>query len=341
MAHQVTELLRSHSLDAFALPLDWREEEARESLAEAGEEVLALRIWSWSAAKLLASEVSGAERGPSPPALVLRLDDAPLPEGDEPVQTLDLLGWTGDPKAEAARRLLAGVRQRLSAGAEEIAALLAEIDDTDTRPERRLAIGDRLAELGDPRPGVGLDARALPDIDWVEVAGGPFLYGKEKRRMELPAFHIARYPVTNAQYRAFIDAGGYQDERWWVGLAERIKAPRDPGWPEPNRPRENVTWYEAMAYCRWLSAQLGYEVRLPTEQEWEKAARGTDGREWPWGDGYRPAMPTLTRKVQAIWGRPRRWGCTRKGPRLTGCWTWRATYEEWCLNEVTSIASLP
>ena len=95
---------------------------------------------------------------------------------------------------------------------------------------------------------------------------------------------MARYPVTNAQYKTFIDAGGYSDEQWWQGLVR--PEPQASRWPQDNRPKTDVNWYEAMAFSRWLSAQLGYDVRLPAEEEWERAARGRDGREYPWGERY-------------------------------------------------------
>ena len=63
--------------------------------------------------------------------------------------------------------------------------------------------------------------------------------------------------------------------------------PKESKSKQPNRPRETVDWYEALAFTRWLSAQLGYTITLPTEQQWEKAARGTDGREYPWGVGFK------------------------------------------------------
>ena len=126
----------------------------------------------------------------------------------------------------------------------------------------------------------------LPDIDWVEIPAGPFIYGEKKTQqtIELPRFYISRYPVTNRQYQTFIDAGGYSDERWWLNLKK--EEAEKPEWKHDNRPREYINWYEAVAFTRWLSAQLGYDITLPTEQQWEKAARGTDGRKYPWGEGY-------------------------------------------------------
>ncbi len=141
----------------------------------------------------------------------------------------------------------------------------------------------------------------LPDIDWVEIPEGPFLYGEKKTKITLPAFKIARYPITNSQFQCFIDDGGYEDDRWWAGLAGPNKNPLPLGegrvrakrgrWNGPNQPRETVSWYEGVAYTRWLTAKLrklgllpeGMTVLLPTEAEWEKAARGTGGREYPWG----------------------------------------------------------
>jgi formylglycine-generating enzyme required for sulfatase activity len=161
-------------------------------------------------------------------------------------------------------------------------------------PEGRHSVALALGRLGlDDRPGVVLRADGLPDIDWVEVPAGPFLYGEGKEKRDLDTFWIARYPVTNAQYQAFIDDRGYEDDRWWVGLPKHSTRPWDPIWSGANRPRDTVIWYEAEAYTRWLSARLGLEVTLPTELQWEKAARGEDGREYPWGEGYRAGFANV------------------------------------------------
>ena len=77
-----------------------------------------------------------------------------------------------------------------------------------------------------------------------------------------------------------------------------------PNWTGSNLPAEAVSWYAAVAYTRWLTVKLrasgeledGTEIRLPTEEEWEKAARGTDGREYPWGNGYEVGVASLDEK---------------------------------------------
>jgi len=97
------------------------------------------------------------------------------------------------------------------------------------------------------------------------------------RRVDLPEFHIGKYPVTNLQYQAFVQATGRQVPDHWEGLG---------GIPtgKEHHPVVRVAWGEARAFCAWLSRETGQPFRLPTEAEWEKAARGTDGRIYPWGD---------------------------------------------------------
>lgn len=152
----------------------------------------------------------------------------------------------------------------------------------------------------------------LPDFVWVDVDGGPFIMGSDKTKdreafgQEQPqftctlvqdAFRISRYPVTVAQYRAFVEAGGYAERRYWTkaGWAWRSKndvdgpAPYDAVFQTLNHPQVGVSWYEAMAFCTWLREVTGVAVYLPTEAQWERAARHTDGRIYPWGDTGDPA----------------------------------------------------
>ncbi|MFO7634071.1 MAG: SUMF1/EgtB/PvdO family nonheme iron enzyme, partial [Caldilinea sp.] len=190
--------------------------------------------------------------------------------------------------------------------------ILVDLDHVPN-PAQRLIAGDALARLGDPRPGVGVQ-HSLPDIAWVKIPEfGPdgrreFLYHDGTRNTQhdgLYTFWIARYPITYAQFQAFVDApDGYRNQAWRKGLADYFGEDGtrwEQRWPLANRPRERVSWPEAVAFCRWLTttarrqpellpdasiqAQLdqGWSIRLPTEQEWVKAARGWDDRLYPWG----------------------------------------------------------
>jgi len=202
--------------------------------------------------------------------------------------------------------------------------------------ERALA-GNLLAQLGDPRSGVGLREDGLPDIRWCDVPAGTFLMGSTKKDKEafnreqpqhkvtVSAFQISRYPVTNAQYRAFVEDGGYTAKEYWDAEGWKWKAQNKVAGPEtyggwfdlPNHPVVGVSWYEAAAFCNWLTKKTHplapslllaqkrggeltpsdspslreergpggeFLIRLPTEAEWEYAARGTDGRIYPWGN---------------------------------------------------------
>ena len=198
------------------------------------------------------------------------------------------------------------------------AAKLILPDHQRFTPEQRDLAGRLLGSLPgyDPRPGVGL-CGGLPAIDWVPIPdAGEFVYQKDERRTE-PAFWIARYPVTYAQYHAFLEADdGYDLDRWWrepeslaVPDGHRSKADqqRFKYW---NHPAENVSWYEAVAFCRWLTAKVkaqvevkaeGWEkllppelarvpdwkITLPTEWQWEKAARWARWPGIPLGQGVR------------------------------------------------------
>jgi iron(II)-dependent oxidoreductase len=158
-----------------------------------------------------------------------------------------------------------------------------------------------------PRERAVSELAEVPET--VPVPAGLFLMGstednqlayddeRPQQQVNLDAFRIGRYPVTNAQYARFIEEGGYENRDYWIEAgrvwreAESIAQPRfweDPKWNQPNHPVVGVSWYEAVAYCRWLSETTGQEFRLPSEAEWEKAARGEHGREWPWGNEFDP-----------------------------------------------------
>lgn len=140
----------------------------------------------------------------------------------------------------------------------------------------------------------------LPLLEWCEIPAGRVEIRVRaadnqeiKRTIEIPTFKISRYPITNAQYRFFVDDPlGYANPKWWQfstsAQAWRAKNPEpaQPTFKGDERPRERVNWYDAMAFCNWLSIRADLKVSLPSEAQWIRAARGDDQRKFPWGDQY-------------------------------------------------------
>ncbi len=125
--------------------------------------------------------------------------------------------------------------------------------------------------------------------DWVEIAAGPFWLGwdlgrdneKPAHQYDLDSFSIARFPITNVQYRIFIQSAAYRTPDHWYD--QQIPTGYE------NHPVRYVSFYDALAYCRWLSGVTGRDITLPSEAQWEKAARG--GRDpfvYPWGNAADP-----------------------------------------------------
>jgi serine/threonine-protein kinase len=147
----------------------------------------------------------------------------------------------------------------------------------DYAMEHELVAG---CETGDP---------AAPNVTWVNptdgsemvwIPPGKFVYGKEGKTAEAAGFSLGRHPVTNAQFKRFLDATGYQPDvdhpqndrflsHWTNGKLPKALE---------RHPVVNVSVYDALAYCKWAG------LTLPTEWLWEKAARGADGRTYPWGE---------------------------------------------------------
>jgi formylglycine-generating enzyme required for sulfatase activity len=254
-------------------------------------------------------------------------------------------------------------------------------DDLRVKPPLRAAAGNALARLGDSRFPAG--AWFLPDEPlpgFVEIPTGSFHMGSDKRRdrqadndespqheVSLPQYYIARYPVTNAQFSAFVEDGGYREQSywreakaagWWDASSGRFKGrlddePRDRPYDfgEPfnlsNHPVVGVSWYEALAFTRWLTERLRtwpgtpdtlarllrdekWSVTLPSEAQWEKAARGEDGRLFPWGNERDPNRANYS---DTGVGATSAVGCFPGGISPCGCEEMSGNVWEWCLTK--------
>ncbi|MBL8425742.1 MAG: SUMF1/EgtB/PvdO family nonheme iron enzyme [Candidatus Accumulibacter phosphatis] len=250
--------------------------------------------------------------------------------------------------------------------------LMERSRDPEADLRARIAAGRALGDLGDPR----FERCRGPHGDYlrpplVAIEAASYRVGSDEglsadeapaHDMNIEAFAIGRFPLTNAEWRLFMAAGGYQDERWWHTEAARrwqrgegiADGPRqqardfrktvrdnpaqiddwleagqitstqardftqwyvemsdgefealldrsfssavqtqprwwhDPAYNQPAQPVVGVCWHEARAYCAWLSAQTGQDYRVPSEVEWEVAARGRARRRYPWGESFDP-----------------------------------------------------
>jgi formylglycine-generating enzyme required for sulfatase activity len=181
---------------------------------------------------------------------------------------------------------------------------LGESEGTQEKGVRR---GENVAETGEPelveappKPAGSLlsgmtksyflaewrQKHVYGEPEWVEIPAGVFFMGSQRMNwatplhlLNLERFWIGRFPVTNAQYRLFVEGAGYKRPSHWKGGDIPAGLEKHP-----------VVWVngeDAWAYCRWLSEVTGKRIMLPSEAEWEKAARGEQGMpEYPWGDGF-------------------------------------------------------
>lgn len=147
----------------------------------------------------------------------------------------------------------------------------------------------RLQQLG--FVGRQIDRVAIITPPMCEVPAGAFIAGTDPRRepeaaehdepqrsIEVARFFIGRTPVTVAEYAFAVAAGGMPEPRDWARQSQ-----------QPDHPVVQISWKQAQGYVGWLAQTTGEPWRLPTEEEWEKAARGTDGRIYPWGDQWDPS----------------------------------------------------
>jgi formylglycine-generating enzyme required for sulfatase activity len=335
-----------------------------------------------------------AERLVAAPTLwanVLRLATDELLFQKRPLDAWELLARCCQPYREAGQAAEAAV---ISLGVAEEAGLFDALPDRRARADyedlrttalraledhKRLTpkqrdVAGRLLGRGpypghDPRKDIGVRANGLPDIKWVPIPDdGPFIYQKNERRTER-TFWIAKYPITYAQYRSFLEnTDGFRNPAWWRDLAApdwNRQGPGEQRFSYWNHPTENVSWYDAVAFCRWLTARVKAEVRakvagwetllpfeltqgqdwkitLPTEWQWEKAARGRAGRFFPRGGkkledyepGYANIDETYGTKVGAHYlQKTSAVGMYPQGASPYGVLDMSGNVWEWCLNE--------
>ncbi|NGZ11578.1 MAG: DUF4062 domain-containing protein [Nitrospira sp. LK70] len=237
-------------------------------------------------------------------------------------------------RAEAVERALTRFKKMPSAQLDTMIhpqkMLIERLNDAALSHEDRLLIGQKLAEFGDRRPSVGVKDD-LPDIAWADIPGGRVKLESVDRVFEVKPFRMAKYLVTNAQFEAFLNAeDGYGNKEWWTDIEQSNQADQ-PRWPDANAPRETVSWDEAVAFCRWLSAKTGTNIRLPVEWEWQQAARGGDPqREYPWEgewDGSR------CNSGENRLGRTTAVGMYPNGVTTQGVYDMAGNVWEWCLNQ--------
>ena len=173
-------------------------------------------------------------------------------------------------------------------------------------------------------------------LELLRVPAGVFLMGSDpgvdkdarddehpQHRLYLPDFWMTKTPVTNVQYATFVQATKHEaPDDWKYGQVPKGKA---------EHPVVSVNWYDAVAFCKWLSDEIGRLIRLPTEAEWEKAARGEDGRIYPWG--YQWDTARCNSKEGGL-GRTTPVEAYPNGSSPYGLLDMAGNVREWCTTEV-------
>ena len=201
----------------------------------------------------------------------------------------------------------------------------------------RASAGVRIDVLGDPRVGVGVTSDGTPEIDWCPIFDWGHVSSSEPHKEQIRTFCLARFPITVGQYRAFLQSkDGWRNPDWWG--SDLYRDPDGDGYNigrHSNFPVVNVSWFDAVAFCRWLSNRLKFEVRLPTEWEWQRAATdGNDGKIFPWGNDWNPKREphfanTSESGLQALTAV----GMYPFGRSQSGLLDLAGTVWEWCLNK--------
>jgi formylglycine-generating enzyme required for sulfatase activity len=247
--------------------------------------------------------------------------------------------------------------------------LLQELQNTKTTDQRRLQIGEKLAKMGDPRPGVDVKDN-LPDMMWLPVAQSGEVFITRLWRSDTPdeddkaipigrfavePFYIAKFLVTYSQYQAFVEArDGFDNLDWWQGMPEVYQCQKlvEQRTKMPNYPRDTISWYQSVAFARWLNDKMqGYElphptgggvlqvgdnaeIRLPAEWEWQWAAQNyAQAWSYPWGDkqtGFANTAESGLARATAV-------GMYPHGAAACGACDMAGNLMEWCVNDKVSL----
>lgn len=256
---------------------------------------------------------------------------------------------------------------RLAASAPRKSTHGQEITDTDTLPPLTGILPAKWQGMNPALPDeepvesdveTKTDSIVYPDLsavlptpfEWCVVPPGSVKieYNRtHQRTFDVTEFAVGKYPITRAQFDVFLKAGdGYRDARWWNFSNEASYWRKNwlqaetMAYTQDDLPRTNVNWYEAMAFCWWLSSRIdsGIVISLPTEQQWQRAAQGDDGRQFPWGDHF---VANRANTNESHLRRPtpvtqyKQWASPFGAVDLVGN-TW-----EWCLTEWGTDSNSP
>ncbi len=206
------------------------------------------------------------------------------------------------------------------------------VGPVETSAARIEAVTERVLKLGVTPPLQTVPDRFVHEktgLEFVRIPAGDFLYGDDKQTLNLPEYWMSKTAVTQKIYKRFIDANPAYDVPFsdadWAKLYNWDKRKRMFPEDKAEHPVVLVSWHDAVAFCEWA------EVRLPTEQQWEKAARGADGYVYPWGNEWRENHCNTN---EARLGKTSAVGkYSPQGDSPYGCVDMIGNVWEWCLNK--------